>query len=468
MPDTSDGAFVTGMPRSRAAARSIPSTPTPNCCTSRMRLPASSSRPTRIPNGIRTVAERAISVSDCAPDRIDQPCNAALSRSNSRPAQGTPSAICRSIIVPRQGSRSPCQVFAMSAEAGPLRTERSRILLQLGPGFSAVLLLPFRIEPCLRQSFAEWGFVRVVEGQPLLLEGGLELRIQPSHILALLGGCVTEPSRNELPHILGQSIPSLSICCNPISIPDVSRHRAVLLNLVDLHGIDLHERVFLAVHDLGLQGGIEFSQADRRWRCSQSFEHRNPERGGRHPDLQILKVLDLLDRLGAGRDVAKAIIKAPREEIEATRLDRRSDVCAEVTVHRRPDLRVVLEGEWHGVNPSDRHKGLHDGPGGRHELDRPRPKLIEHLSFSAELRVREHRDVNVAAGLLLDLFTGLDHARRGGMGRRKLNSELQPGWCGLSEDVLGVPAARGDCAKRNRTKPSTCEVHGSLPGFKVP
>src|SRR5215212_9621913 len=101
---------------------------------------------------------------------MDQPFHAALSRSNSGPAQGAPIAICRSIVVPCQGSRIPCQVFATSAEAGPLRAERARILLQLGPGFSPVLLLPFRIEPRLRQSIAEWGFIRVVESQTLLLE----------------------------------------------------------------------------------------------------------------------------------------------------------------------------------------------------------------------------------------------------------------------------------------------------------
>src|SRR3954466_10734396 len=101
---------------------------------------------------------------------MDQPCNAALRRSNSEPAQGAPIAICRSIIVPRQGSRSPCQGCRMPAGAGPLRAERARILLQLGPGFSAVLLLPLRVKPCFGQSVAEWGFLRIVERQPLLLE----------------------------------------------------------------------------------------------------------------------------------------------------------------------------------------------------------------------------------------------------------------------------------------------------------
>src|SRR3954466_7223748 len=126
---------------------------------------------------------------------MDQPFNAALSRSNSGPAQGAPIAICRSIAVPRQGSRIPCQVRGVPAGAGSLRAKRARILFQLGPGFSSVLLLPLRVKPCFGQSVAEWGFLRIVERQPLLLEGGLKLRIQPSHILALLDGCDIEVGR---------------------------------------------------------------------------------------------------------------------------------------------------------------------------------------------------------------------------------------------------------------------------------
>src|SRR4029079_7267071 len=141
---------------------------------------------------------------------------------------------------------------------------------------------------------------------------------------------------------------------------------------------------------------------------------------------------------------------------------------AKVSVHRRPDLSIVLESERYSINPCNRHQGLYDGPGGGHELNRPRPKLIEHLSFAAELCVREHRDVNVAAGLLFDLLAGLGHARGGGMGRRELNSELQPRWCGLSKDVLVEGATGSEAAKRHSAKPSTGEVHGSLPRAKVP
>src|SRR3954454_6778149 len=67
-------------------------------------------------------------------------------------------------------SRIPCQVRGVPAGAGSLRAKRARILFQLGPGFSSVLLLPLRIEPCFGQSVAEWGFLRIVERQPLLLE----------------------------------------------------------------------------------------------------------------------------------------------------------------------------------------------------------------------------------------------------------------------------------------------------------
>src|SRR3954454_22581786 len=122
-------------------------------------------------------------------------------------------------------------------------------------------------------------------------------------------------------------------------------------------------------------------------------------------------------------------------------------MCAEVPVHRRPDLSVVLEGERYGIDPGDRHQGLYDSPGGRHELEGPRPKLIEHLSFAPELCVREHRDLDVAAGLFLDLLAGLGHARGGRVGCRELNAELQPRWCGLSKDVLVEDATCRDCAK---------------------
>src|SRR3954466_2705348 len=101
---------------------------------------------------------------------MDEPLNAALKRPGSRLAHLGWIAFCRSIVAPRQRSRSPCQVCRIPAGAGHLPAQRAGILLQLGPGFGAVLLLPFRIEPCFRQSIAEWGFIRVVEAQTLLLE----------------------------------------------------------------------------------------------------------------------------------------------------------------------------------------------------------------------------------------------------------------------------------------------------------
>src|SRR4051812_20494140 len=100
-------------------------------------------------------------------------------------------------------------------------------------------------------------------------------------------------------------------------------------------------------------------------------------------------------------------LKALREQIEAARLDCRSDVRAEFAVHCRPDLRIVLEGKRHGIDPSARHQGLHDCPGGRYELEGTRAKLRDHLALATQLIVWEHDDVDVASGLLLDLLTGL-------------------------------------------------------------
>src|SRR4029077_3546581 len=68
----------------------------------------------------------------------------------------------------------------------------------------------------------------------------------------------------------------------------------------------------------------------------------------------------------------------------------------------------------------------------------PRTKLRKHLSFAAELRIREYRDVNVAPGFFLDLLAGLGHARGGGMGRRKLALQMDAADAGIARQLLPI------------------------------
>src|SRR3954469_21432626 len=93
-------------------------------------------------------------------------------------------------------------------------------------------------------------------------------------------------------------------------------HGEKSLNLVDLRALYERKRVFLTIDDLGLQCRVELIEVDGSWGCPQGLEHRYPKLIAGHTDLQALKVLRRVDRPGARRHVAKAVVQALLKQVQ--------------------------------------------------------------------------------------------------------------------------------------------------------
>jgi len=79
-----------------------------------------------------------------------------------------------------------------------------------------------------------------------------------------------------------------------------------------------------------------------------------------------------------------------------------ADMGAELAVHRRPNLVVILEREADAVDRRDRHERRQDQARQREELDAAGPDLAQHVGIRTELVVRENLQVEPAIGLGLD------------------------------------------------------------------
>ena len=70
-----------------------------------------------------------------------------------------------------------------------------------------------------------------------------------------------------------------AVAQDPVAAPAMVGQRAVLLHLVQLGGLDQGKRVLLPVDDVGLQGGVEFVEAQAGGRGAQAAEQGRHERG---------------------------------------------------------------------------------------------------------------------------------------------------------------------------------------------
>src|SRR5258708_34717887 len=73
------------------------------------------------------------------------------------------------------------------------------------------------------------------------------------------------------------------------------RKRGVFLQLVELAGRYLRQRVLLPLDDMGLQRRVEFVVADARRQRAEPGEQRGQQCRDRHADLEALEIVDAVE-----------------------------------------------------------------------------------------------------------------------------------------------------------------------------
>lgn len=115
-----------------------------------------------------------------------------------------------------------------------------------------------------RPSPARRGIARVglVEDHALGDKLGLQRAVHVQQIGALLDGCCVKIVVDDSEQVGRQTRKRPAVGDDPIAAPAMVRQRAIFLDLIELAGRNLRQRVFLAFDDMGLQRRIEFAVAD--------------------------------------------------------------------------------------------------------------------------------------------------------------------------------------------------------------
>src|SRR5208283_1711852 len=189
-----------------------------------------------------------------------------------------------------------------------------------------------------------------------------------------------------------------TVADQPERIPDVVRLRDVFLDLVELAGINGDETVLFPVDEMRLKRRVELVEVDGCRICAELLKQRGEYRRDRHANTIAVEIRGRFDRLAARGDLSKTVIGRLGDDYEAGLLDLSSDVGAEASVHRGPDLIV---GGKHETDIRDR-RGR--GDGGQHrardveELDPAGAHLGKQVGIGPELARREEPDLQAAAG----------------------------------------------------------------------
>ena len=201
--------------------------------------------------------------------------------------------------------------------------------------------------------------------------------------------------------------------------------RAVLLHFIQLGRFDDHQRVFLSVHHLGLQGGIDFAELQAGRRRAQGLEQRNAHRADRHADLHAIHVGGRLHRLGARGDLAEAVVPHFFQGMQTDLGEVGAHGVAQLAVHGLPDFGRIGKREADGRDGTDRGQGGdHHGAGIEH-VDAAAADLRQHVGITAQLVVGEHLDRHAALAFLghaRGRFQGADMQRVAG---RQVVAELE-------------------------------------------
>ena len=287
------------------------------------------------------------------------------------------------------------------------RGKRPDVFLQRRPCLVAGHLLHVRIEAGLRQHLAERLAIRSVEGQALARQVLLLVLRHHDEDITLLERDLREIAVAQLLKVWRQLLPRLDVERRVEPSPYMVGQAAILLHLVQLRGIDQHQRILLAIDDAGLQRAVYFVEVDRRRRCAEMAEQRDQVWRHRQSDLEALQVIRASDRLGARGDLPEPVIIALVHAVEADLLGRGTEHIAEIAIHRGPDMRVVGERETHAGQSAHRVAWCQQIDRQIVHLHRSGDDLSDHRGIAAQDAVRIDGDLHPSVALLLDLVRGI-------------------------------------------------------------
>ena len=222
---------------------------------------------------------------------------------------------------------------------------------------------------------------------------------------------------------------------------------AVFLHLIELRGIDQHQRVLLPVDDAGLQRAVRLVEVDRGRRGAEMAEQRDQIRRDRQADLEAAQVVGAGDRLGPRGDLAEAVVVALVQAIEADLLRHAAQHVAELAVHRRPDMVIVGERKADAGNAADRIARREQIDRQDVHLQRAGDRLRDHRRVAAENAVGVDGDLHPPVGLLLDLVGGLLRARHRRVLHRRGGAELVAELRGIGRPVQDGGGADARCSR---------------------
>ena len=133
------------------------------------------------------------------------------------------------------------------------------------------------------------------------------------------------------------------------------RKTGEVLHFVELGGIDDRKRIFLAVHDMGLQRRIDLAELHAGRRCAQRLEKTDREPADRHTNLYPVQIAWRVNGTGGGGDLAEAVVPDPGHHMQAHLFNLPGDECAEIAIHRRPHGLIIRKGKANGIDRSRWH-----------------------------------------------------------------------------------------------------------------
>ena len=181
----------------------------------------------------------------------------------------------------------------------------------------------------------------------------------------------------------------------------------VLLDLVELHALDVDPRILLAVGDAGLQAHVQVGVRDGDGVGAHGLEGHVDGLHAVGAHLQALEILRLGDRAGVVGELAVAAGVAQVDDDGAGgRLRLSGDLLGQVALQQRGDLLAGVGQERQGEHQQTRAE---IELAAAHALGDALHDLLEHFLLGAQLTVAEDLHGHVAVGLLRHVSSKLLH-----------------------------------------------------------
>ena len=142
---------------------------------------------------------------------------------------------------------------------------------------------------------------------------------------------------------------------------------------------------------------MDVVQVDRRGQGAEGLEEVEEEPAGGRADREPRQVVGVADHARARRDLAKAVLeRRPPQAVDALPRHLASEEVAELAVHDREHVRVIVERVRQPLHLGHGHDGAEEPAHQREELDAPGEQHLERGGVAARdavvLRADAHLD----------------------------------------------------------------------------